>query len=51
MDCAADEQLVRMTLAHDSTAQDVVIDLHAREVAVFHEGDVDTPAQYSRVLA
>jgi Co/Zn/Cd efflux system component len=45
MDCAAEEQLVRMALAHDSTVHAVDVDLHAREVAILHGSDVDAPQQ------
>ena len=48
MDCAAEEQLVRMALAHERTVHDVAVDLQVREVAVLHDSDVDAP---QRLLA
>ncbi len=40
MDCPAEEQLVRMSLAPVSDVEHLAFDLDRREVAVYHRGDV-----------
>jgi cation transport ATPase len=39
MDCGAEEQLVRMTLASRPNIRRIDADLHTRQVMVFHEGN------------
>jgi Co/Zn/Cd efflux system component len=41
MDCGAEEQLVRMTLASRPHIRRIDADLHARQVMVFHEGNAE----------
>jgi Co/Zn/Cd efflux system component len=48
MDCAAEEQLVRMALSEVSGVQRIEVDLDRRDVLVAHEGDA---SQIDHVLA
>jgi Co/Zn/Cd efflux system component len=50
MDCAAEEQLVRMKLADHSEVKQLSFDLSARTVAVTHTGDYDMIEQAMQEL-
>lgn len=44
MDCAAEEQLVRMALGREPSVKRVGVDLLSREIAVYHEGETGPSA-------